>query len=301
VSRPLQSGGIRKAGSKSFLSRQRVGEASKPGPAQPTKEGWAIAAINPTGLAGKAKQFSDLPAGIYAISETHLSERGQVRFREELFHAKNMLKLYPGYRAPLKKDSIQAVGGKHTGVAFLTHFPTRPIVSGWNEELYQTSRIHAAVFLVHNTWVAGGVCYGYAKDSDSPAVQDNTNRLLQEVARQVMQGFKGPAFIAGDFNQVPGVLHETVKWEQQGWRDVQTWAAEKYGINPGVTCQFTTRKILCTFPQNCKSCCQVVQTHLTDGQATRLSWVSLASQATRNPCHDGSSQPQLTTASWTVK
>ena len=231
-----------RAGSRSFLCLQRVGEASKPGPDQATPEGWAIAAINPTGLAGKAKQFSDLPRGIYAVSETHLSERGQVRFREELSHAKTALKLYPGYRAPLKKDSIQAVGGKHTGVAFLTHFPTRPIVSGWNEELYQTSRIHAAVFLVHNTWIAGGVCYGYAKDADSPTVQENTNRLLQEVARQVMQGFSGPAFIAGDFNQTPGVLAETVKWEQRGWRDVQTWTAERYGINPGVTCQFTTRK-----------------------------------------------------------
>ena len=229
------------AGSQSFLCHQRVGEASKPGPQTMPAE-WAIAAINPTGLAGKAKQFCDLPGGIYAISETHLSERGQVRFREELFHAKTALKLYPGYRAPLKKDSIQAVGGKHTGVAFLTQFPTRPIMSGWNQELYQTSRIHAAVFLVHNTWIAGGVCYGYAKDSDSPAVQENTNKLLQEVARQVMQGFAGPAFIAGDFNQTPGVLAETVRWEQKGWRDVQTWAAERFGINPGVTCQFTTRK-----------------------------------------------------------
>ena len=228
-------------GTKSFLSMHRVGEASKPGPGPASQEGWTIAAINPTGLAGKAKQFCDMPKGIYAISETHLSARGQARFREELFHAKTKLKLYPGYRAPLKKDSIQAVGGKHTGVAFLTEFPTRPITSGWNTELYQTSRIHAAVFLVNNTWIAGGVCYGYAKDSDSPAVQEHTNDLLQELAKQV-QGFKGPAFIAGDFNQTPGILPETLRWEQRGWRDIQTWAAEKYGINPGVTCQFTTRK-----------------------------------------------------------
>ena len=115
-------------------------------------------------------------------------------------------------------------------------------MSGWNGELYKTSRIHAAVFMVHNTWIAGGVCYGYAKDSDSPTVQENTNLLLQEVARQVMHGFKGPAFIAGDFNQTPGVLPEIANWEQRGWRDVQTWAAERFGINPGVTCQFTSCK-----------------------------------------------------------
>ena len=229
-------------GSRSFVHQHRLGEASKPGPSPSPTGDWVIAAINPTGLAGKAKQFSDMPGGIYAISETHLSARGQVRFREELFHAKSHLKMFPGYRAPLKKDSIQAVGGKHTGVAFLTNFPTRPITSGWNDELYQTSRIHAAVFMVHNTWIAGGVCYGYAKDAESPSVQDNTNNLLREVARQVIQGFRGPAFIAGDFNQLPGVLPEIINWEQQGWKDVQTWAAEKYGISPGVTCQFTTRK-----------------------------------------------------------
>ena len=224
-----------------FQEWPRVGEASKPGPAS-DKMAWVIGAVNPTGLAGKAQQFRDMPSGIYAVSETHLSERSQARFREELHYSKVDLKLYPGYRAPLKKDSLHSVGGKHTGVAFLTSFPTRPIVSGWDPELYATSRIHAASFLVNNTWVTGGVCYGYAKDSDSGVVQDNTNRLLQELSKQVFHGFKGPAFIAGDFNQVPGVLSEVSKWEQRGWKDVQTWAAEQFGVSPGVTCQYTTRK-----------------------------------------------------------
>ena len=223
-----------------YQQKPRVGEASKPGP--PPSHPWVIGAINPTGLAGKAQQFKDMPPGIYAVSETHLSQRGQARFREEIHHAKLDMKLFPGFPAPLKKDSIHAVGGKHTGVAFLTSFPTRPIVSGWDQELYATSRIHAASFLVHNTWVAGGICYGYAKEAETSAVQENTNRLLQELSKQVFHGFKGPAFIAGDFNQVPGVLSEVRKWEQSGWKDVQTWAAEVFGVNPGVTCHYTTRK-----------------------------------------------------------
>ena len=223
-----------------FQRMPRVGEASKPGPAK--FDTWVIGAINPTGLAGKAQQFKDLPPGIYAVSETHLSERGQARFREEIYHAKLEHKLYPGYRAPLKKESLHVVGGKHTGVAFLTTFPTRPITSGWDHELYSTSRIHAASFQVHNVWITGGVCYGYARDAESKGVQENTNRLLQELSKQVFHGFKGPAFIAGDFNQVPGVLSETIKWEQSGWKDVKTWADETFGINPGVTCQFTSRK-----------------------------------------------------------
>ena len=80
------------------IKDKRIGEADKPGPQ--SSQAWAIAAINPTGLAGKAQQFKDLPPGIFAISESHLSARGQVRFREELFHSKTGLKLYPGGTCP---------------------------------------------------------------------------------------------------------------------------------------------------------------------------------------------------------
>ena len=127
-------------------------------------------------------------------------------------------------------------------MAFLTQFPTRPIVQGWDPELHATGRIHAAAFLVNSTWIVGGVAYGYAHQPDAPATIANTGKLLAEVSKQVFHGFKGPAFIAGDFNQVEGVLSETTIWERNGWKEIQSLAAERFGVSPGVTCQFTSRK-----------------------------------------------------------
>lgn len=118
---------------------QRLGEAAVPGPSPgsdpPTK--WAIGAINPTGLAGKAVLFEDLPQGIYAISETHLTSRGRVRFNQELWYAKSPFTLTTGADAPYKKANMRAVGGKHTGVGFLSSYPARTIRLGWDQELYK--------------------------------------------------------------------------------------------------------------------------------------------------------------------
>jgi hypothetical protein len=119
---------------------------------------WAIGAINPTCISGKATLFADLCPGIYAISESHLTSRGKVRYNQELWHAKSQFKFFGGYDAPYKTDGLKAVGGKHTGVGFMTTFPCRSILSGWEPTKYQTARIHAATFQDHQTCIAGGVC-----------------------------------------------------------------------------------------------------------------------------------------------
>ena len=85
----------------------------------------------------------DLPEGIYAVSESHLSTRGRVRFVQELRHAKSKFQYSAGPDAPLKVENIRSVGGKHTGVGFLTSFPCRPILQGWDDAMYSTSRLHA--------------------------------------------------------------------------------------------------------------------------------------------------------------
>ena len=45
----------------------RFGEASHPGP-----RFW-LGTVNPSGMAGKERQFAELPAGTWGITETHLS------------------------------------------------------------------------------------------------------------------------------------------------------------------------------------------------------------------------------------
>ena len=92
------------------------------------------------------------------------------------------------------------------------------------------------------TCIAVGACNGFAHAADTLATQAMINSLLAQPTAQVVNGFPGPAFVVGDFNQTPGTLAETIKWEQKGWRDVQSWANGQWGILPGPTCCQVSRK-----------------------------------------------------------
>ena len=213
----------------------RIGEAANPGP-------WSLSAINPTGLAGKASVFDDLATGVHAISETHLTAQGTTRFRQELRGNKSRYQLVAGHPAPYRSANLRSCGGKHTGVGFLSPFPCRQIAHGWQQRLYSTSRLVAAAFWIGSSWIFGGVAYGFAHDAHTREVQQNTDELLQELTTQVVHCGHPLAFVAGDWNQEHGVLLEPLKWEQWGWKDIQTLAAQRWGIRETVTCKHTTRK-----------------------------------------------------------
>ena len=222
----------------SLFGQCRIGEAANPGPSQQ----WTLGSVNPTGLSGKAEQFNDLNGGIFAVSETHLTIPGSHRFKQELCGVRSKFKLCGGYPAPYKSSGAQCVGGKHTGVGFLASVPFRSVFSGWNSSIYQTSRIHAASFMIGQTWVTGAVVYGYAWNHASIEVRANTNELIQEASRIVASDLPGLKFIAGDFNQLEGILPETKELEAKGWMDIQTLAQRRWKITPGPTCKYKTRK-----------------------------------------------------------
>ena len=213
----------------------RIGEAAVPGP-------WGIGAINPTGLTGKAELLSGLPHGVYACSETALTEVGQHRFQGEL-HAKcPKFKFHGGAHAPYRSPSPMAVGGKQVGVGFLTSCPFRPIQQGWDQDSYSTSRVAASRFFVGSEWITGGVLYGFALKSDTREVQQATDALLAQLVAKVSQQSSGPRFIAGDFNQRPGVLESVSQLQECGWADVQDLAKARWGIEPQNTCKQSSRK-----------------------------------------------------------
>lgn len=216
------------------IGQIRVGEAANPGP-------WGLGAVNPTGLASKAEYFTDFEDGVYAISETHLTNSGIARFRGELKAAKSKFELKPGPPAPTKSSVWTSTGGKHTGVAFLSSFPGRSVMGTWDSSIVESARAYAAHFLVQQTWVTGGVLYGAANLSQSKVVQEYTNGILEEIIRFVAAQ-PGPKFVAGDFNQHPGVLEAVNKLESQGWADIQDIAFRKWSISPAMTCKEKTRK-----------------------------------------------------------
>ena len=212
----------------------RVGEASNPGP-------WGLGAVNPTGLASKASFFEHFDPGVYAVSETHLTNSSIARFRGELKSSKVPFELKHGPPAPTKSDSWSSTGGRHTGVGFLSSFPSRSVMGTWDQSVVESVRAYAAHFLIQQTWITGGVVYGAANQSQSKSVQEYTNSLIEEVAKFVTSQ-PGPKFIAGDFNQHPGVLDAMDKLESQGWVELQDLAFRRWAINPAMTCKGKSRK-----------------------------------------------------------
>lgn len=241
-----------------FLGQCRIGEAAHPGPLQAAS--WKLGAVNPTGLSGKASILNDFEQGVFGVSESHLTAPGIARFQAELAQTGSKFKLSHGAPAPTKTSSILSTGGKHTGVGFLSSFPVRPIVVGWDPELWQTSRIHAAHFLVNQTWITGGVAYGWAQQAESLEVKANTEALLQQLTAQVMV-HPGPKFICGDFNQHPRAMKETQVWEAQGWVEIQDWAYRRHGIIPSNTCKGKTRKDFLFVSPELQQCIEAVCVH----------------------------------------
>ena len=132
-----------------FACSIRTGEAQVPGP--------VLGNMNPTGLAGKAADLAQLPQGVYAVRETHLTTLRIPRFKQELVWRKAHMKLHHGAPAPPKNQSIRTVGGKQTGVAFVSSYPCRVIPHHWSSSEYATGRRLTAAAFVQGRWITMGI------------------------------------------------------------------------------------------------------------------------------------------------
>ena len=156
----------------------RFGEAAHPGP-----EVFTIGCFNPTGLSSKHGVLSDLDHGIYAVSETHLTSRGVDEFRLGLKLARSPFSFLHGHPTPCRPRST--VAGAYSGVGFVSSFPGRVVSSTWPPEIFQSSRVQVASFLVSDFWVLGGVCYGFATETHRsyPLFDAVLDRVLSGVTR----------------------------------------------------------------------------------------------------------------------
>ena len=121
----------------------RVGEAQHPGPlpsaAAPVLR---LGACNPTGLNGKHGLVAELPADVYAVSESHLTRRGLGLFRAGLRMMNSDLRFVSG--PPVAPRARSTVTGQYSGVGFLSSVPARAAPHSVAAELVATSRIKAA-------------------------------------------------------------------------------------------------------------------------------------------------------------
>ena len=121
-----------------LLSTMRFGDATHPGPS-----GFTLGALTATGLQGKHSIVSQLPPGLCAASETHLTSRGVAEFNKGLHFSDSSFKLLPG--APSRHRQASAYVGEYTGVGFLSTAPMRAACHSWHEDVYATSRLQVAI------------------------------------------------------------------------------------------------------------------------------------------------------------
>ena len=213
-----------------FFATVRFGEAAHPGPAD-----FVIGALNATGLQGKHSVVSQLPAGLYAASETHLTPRGVTEFNKGLHFAQSGHRLVPGH--PARHRARSAFVGDYTGVGFISSVPTRTACHAWHPDVYSTARLQVVHAFASPLWILAGVCYGFASGPVSKTLQ-----LLEHLSDRVVDSATGPRVLAGDFNLLedhnPFVSH----WRSRGFIEIQQLWACRTGQPLRVTCKHSTRK-----------------------------------------------------------
>ena len=196
----------------------RFGEARHPGPSRDDLGSFCIGACNPTGLNAKHGLVAQLSEpSIFGFSETHLSQAGVVRFRQDVKFFGSCKQVLAGAPAPLRPHS--KVVGSHTGVALTSTFPCRNAPHSWPAGLV------SSVF-VSPLWVLVGVTYGHPTDPVA------TKALLEEMTARVVLEGHGPRVLIGDFNlQEPDLPHVEV-WKQHGFIEVQALQQMHFGCPP---------------------------------------------------------------------
>lgn len=163
----------------------RVGEAANPGP-------FAVGTLNPTGLLHKGQIMSDLPNGVWGVSETHLTKMGIQNFKQELSISKCKHKYYTNVVAQRLSTSVGSIGGKAQGVGMLTSFPGRSLPVTWGSDVIDEARIYAGTAMVSQQWIKMGVIYGYAFRQKNVETQARSNKLLKHLVNRIVYDSKGP-------------------------------------------------------------------------------------------------------------
>ena len=135
--------------------------------------------------------------------------------------------------------------GTWKGVALLSKHPIRRIPVSWPDQIAHSSRVLAAATCIDGLWIQIGVLYGEPESKLYPQYRDHNDCLLEAVATHLCGFCTGPRMVAGDFNVLPGSLPAFRILENAGFRDIQTIAHERWGIQPVPTSKGKTHKDYC--------------------------------------------------------
>ena len=232
-----------------LMTGVRVGEAQHPGPnhnVSRRQHAFCIGCFNPSGLAGKAQVINEYlsDVDIWSISETHLTTKSLSSFRRGLVTSKSPFRyLTAGFPVPVRAHSVTS--GAWKGVAVLSKHPTRAVPVGWDADIIHSSRALVTATYLANMWVTCGTVYGESAGTWHPNHLHNTNQVLHAVATQVCLHSTGLRVVAGDFNVGEDDVVAFNILHAAGFKDIQTLAAERWGLPIQNTCKCSTRVDFC--------------------------------------------------------
>eukprot|EP00435_Cladocopium_sp_Y103_P043937 s1625_g12.t1 len=220
-----------------FSISLRLGEATNPGP-------HIFGNANTTGLMGKSANLAALgkTSATFAVQETHLTAQGISRFRKEMIWQKTKFTMTHGAPAPPKNNPLRTLGGKHTGVAFLSTHPIRTLAHHWTKADFDTGRCLATAAYIDQRWVTMGTVYGFNEGAHSVEVQQHTDRLLTGLTSRIVDGSQGLRMISGDWNLDRSLIPQADYWESKGWVEAQQLANRLWNRPIMCTCKKTTVK-----------------------------------------------------------
>ena len=203
----------------------RFGEASHPGP-----RFW-IGTVNPSGMAGKERQFAELPEGTWGVTETHLSGVNQKATIRKIQHEARIsgrtLQCAPG--APLPIRARSSYSGTWSGVLTLSDWTLRSVKCMWPHGEHNLGRAQVVQCSYGPFCMTGATIYGWPKSPTWPNALRDTNSLFDTVVQEIGMSRGGPRYILGDFNHDLDALRGWEVLQRAGWRDVQQLAHELWG------------------------------------------------------------------------
>eukprot|EP00438_Fugacium_kawagutii_P018202 Skav230724 [mRNA] locus=scaffold401:82641:87275:- [translate_table: standard] len=138
-----------------------------------------------------------------------------------------------------KARTVSAIGGKQSGVGFLSSGPSRTMTMPAMPDNVDPCRVHVASFHCGNRTIQGGVIYGFASQPTTLATKQATDRQCQVLTERLVDNNHGLRFIGGDFNQ-EDPLPSMQYWMSKGWINIQQWALEVHQQPIQVTCKGAT-------------------------------------------------------------
>ena len=229
-----------------FWATFRIGEAQNPGPFVPDHADdyidFAVGTANPSGLLHRAHCVDELPNGLWHFAETQLSSHGVTQFKKQLNLLGNQtgksVRCIAGHPVPFR--SVNSEAGSWSGVMITSSAPLRELVVPWRGAEYQGSRVVVGTTYIGSSQITSAAVYGAPKSPTFKKPLQITEGILQTLTEEIVEGQHGMRVIAGDLNCDPLEAHQTSRWRELGWQEIQLFAQTKWGTTPQFTCKNST-------------------------------------------------------------